>query len=131
MFMGCQMVRATYKELKKYVYPKEDHLFTYRRICWNPKVFLLHDGDNCGTHGNIYGFANVQAQRMCHERIFVSSVRILGICRTAERGTFCEMDSIGRFPSFFVEYISVEITGDQEPLVHLTIGSKPIEYVSL
>jgi len=108
---GCRWFAAPRGNLRKYVYPKEDHfVITRAAFAGRQRFFPPTWTAIMWPTWEHYGLHNVQAAKNVYERIFVRRFGYCGICANRPNGElFARWIQIGVFHPF-CRVIPVEIT---------------------
>lgn len=110
---GMQMVRATYRGVKKYVYPKRPFVITRAAYAGTQRYACTWTGDNVATWEHLW-IANVQMQRMCVSGYSFVGSDIGGFAEQPDGELFARWIQLGIFHPFCRVHSSGD-HGDQEP----------------
>lgn len=110
---GMQMVRATYKGVKKTVFPKRPFVITRAAFAGTQRYSCTWTGDNVATWEHLW-IANVQVQRMCLSGYSFVGSDIGGFAEQPNGELFARWIQLGVFHPFCRVHSSGD-HGDQEP----------------
>ena len=110
---GMQMVRATYKGVKKTVFPKRPFVITRAAFAGTQRYSCTWTGDNVATWEHLW-IANVQVQRMCMSGYSFVGSDIGGFAEQPNGELFARWIQLGVFHPFCRVHSSGD-HGDQEP----------------
>lgn len=110
---GMQMVRATYKGVKKTVFPKRPFVITRAAFAGTQRYACTWTGDNVATWEHLW-IANVQVQRMCMSGYSHVGSDIGGFAEQPNGELFARWVQLGIFHPFCRVHSSGD-HGDQEP----------------
>lgn len=110
---GMQMVRATYKGVKKSVFPKRPFVITRAAFAGTQRYACTWTGDNVATWEHLW-IANIQVQRMCMSGYSFVGSDIGGFAEQPNGELFARWVQLGVFHPFCRVHSSGD-HGDQEP----------------
>ncbi len=110
---GMQMARATYKGLKKFIYPKRPFVITRAAYAGTQRYSSTWTGDNVATWEHLQ-IANAQVQRMCISGFSFAGSDIGGFVEQPNGELYARWIQLGVFHPFCRTHSSGD-HGDQEP----------------